>query len=81
MIPVMARRTRTFSDQIRRAVDQSGMSRYRICKLLGVSEANMSRFMAGGWLGQDYLNALAKLLGLEVKITKHVKKGATRKGR
>lgn len=56
----------TFVDEIRAAVDASGLSRYRICKLIGCAEASMSRFMAGGLLRQSHLNALAKLLDLHV---------------
>ena len=38
---------RTFSDEIRRAVDGCGMSRYEICKRIGLDQAVMSRFMSG----------------------------------
>lgn len=55
-----------FSDQLRRAVDASGLSRYRIAKELGVSESLLSRFMAGKWLGQETADALAELLGLNI---------------
>ncbi len=59
------------SDQIRQAVDASGMSRYRICKQLGMGEATMSRFMAGkGGLSMDNLDALADLLNLDLKASK-----------
>ena len=37
--------SRRFSDQIRSAVDASGLSRYRIAKEIGIGEATMSRFM------------------------------------
>ena len=69
----MARKPPRFSDQLRRAVDASGRSRYRIAKLLGVSESLLSRFMAGRWLGQQTLDALAALLDLHVAAGK--KKG------
>jgi hypothetical protein len=46
----MARKRLRFSDQLRRAVDASGLSRYRIAKLLGVSESLLSRFMADSLL-------------------------------
>jgi transcriptional regulator with XRE-family HTH domain len=62
----MARKRLKFSDQLRRAVDASGLSRYRISKLLGVSESLLSRFMSGKWLGQETLDALAALLDLHV---------------
>jgi transcriptional regulator with XRE-family HTH domain len=70
----MARKSAKFSDQLRRAVDASGLSRYRIAKLLGVSESLLSRFMAGKWLGQESLDALAALLDLHVAAGKRPRK-------
>ena len=62
------RKRRPLSDEIRRAVDARDMSRYRMCKELGIAESTMSRFMAGGWLGQENLNALAELLDLHITV-------------
>jgi transcriptional regulator with XRE-family HTH domain len=60
-------RTQRFSDQIRAAVDASGLTRYRICKTIGLSESSMSRFMAGkSGLSWDAVDRLAELLGLTV---------------
>lgn len=73
----MPRKRKSLSDEIRAAVDASDMSRYRICKIIGISESTFSRFMAGGWLGQEYMNALADLLDLHVKTGKR----KTKKGR
>jgi transcriptional regulator with XRE-family HTH domain len=65
------KRKRTFSDQIRQAVKASGMSRYRICKEIGIAESLMSRFVAGkGFLGEANLDALAALLKLKVVTEK-----------
>jgi transcriptional regulator with XRE-family HTH domain len=56
-----------FSDQIREAVDASELSRYRICQEINLSQAAMSRFMAGrAGLSLEVLDRLAELLGLEV---------------
>jgi hypothetical protein len=56
-----------FSDQIRDAVDASGMSRYAICKAIGFNQGAMSRFMSGnGGLSMDVMDKLADLLGLAV---------------
>jgi transcriptional regulator with XRE-family HTH domain len=64
------------SDQIRQAVDASGLSRYRISKGLGIAESTMSRFMSGqGGLSMEYLDALADLLGLNVTTDKRQRKG------
>ena len=63
----MAKSRETLSDQVRRAVDASGLSRYRICKTLGLAEATMSRFMNGqGGLSMAHLDALADVLDLNI---------------
>jgi transcriptional regulator with XRE-family HTH domain len=55
------------SEQVRRAVAESGMSRYAICKSIGMDQSIMSRFMNGkGGLQQDSLDRLADLLGLDI---------------
>jgi len=55
------------SEQVRRAVEESGMTRYAICKAIGMHESVMSRFMNGkGGLQQDSLDALADLLELDI---------------
>ena len=66
-MPVMT----SFSDQIRRAVDKSGYSRYRIWQEIGIDQAVMSRFMSGqGGLSLKSLDRLAKFLGLTVSVKK-----------
>jgi transcriptional regulator with XRE-family HTH domain len=56
-----------FSDQIRDAVNASGLSRYAICKAIGFNQGAMSRFMSGkGGLSMDALDRLAELLNLAV---------------
>jgi len=60
---------RRFSDQIRDAVNASELSRYAICKAIGLNEGAMSRFMAGkSGLSMDTLDRLAERIGLEVVI-------------
>ena len=60
---------RRFSDQIRDAVNASGLSRYAICKAIGLNQGAMSRFMAGkSGLSMDALDRLAGHIGLEVVI-------------
>jgi len=55
------------SDQIRRAVDAAGASRYQICEAAGLDKATMSRFMAGRvGLSLPTVDALAAVLGLRI---------------
>lgn len=57
----------TLGDQIRRAVNASGVSHYRICKDTGIDKGALSRFMAGKvGLTLAHLEALADVLGLDV---------------
>ncbi len=71
MICSMARRRVTLSDQVRAAVDASGLSRYRICKETGLSQAAMSRFMSGqGGLSMKALDRVADLLDLNITTGK-----------
>jgi len=65
------------SDQIRRAVDASGLSRYRICKEVGLDQAVFSRFMADkSGLSVRNLDAIADLLGLNIMAGKRPKRKA-----
>lgn len=62
----MAKRAK-LSEQIRRAIEESGMSRYAICKRLGFSESVMSKFMAGKCgLSMETFDSLAELLDLRI---------------
>jgi transcriptional regulator with XRE-family HTH domain len=63
------------SDQIRQAVDASGLTRYRIAKTLGIAESTMSRFMSGQGLSMELLDKLADLLGLNIKTARRKNKG------
>ena len=65
----------TLTDEIRQAVDASGMSRYRICKRLDIAESTLSRFMSGkAGLSLDTLDRLANLLDLHLAAGKRPKK-------
>jgi hypothetical protein len=45
----------------------SELSRYEIAKRSGVTEASLSRFMAGGSLKLESVDRLLDVLGLEIK--------------
>jgi len=63
----MSTRRIKLSDQIRRAIDASGVTRYRIAKTIGLDHAVFSRFMADkSGLSVKNLDALADVLGLNV---------------
>jgi transcriptional regulator with XRE-family HTH domain len=66
MVSRMLRRD-TLSAQLRPLIDRSGLSRYRICKEIGLAESAMSRFMSGeAGLSLEVLDRLFRLLGLRV---------------
>jgi transcriptional regulator with XRE-family HTH domain len=69
----MSARRVKLSEQIRRAILASGVSRYRLCKTIGVSQSTMSRFIhRNGGLSMEVVDALADVLdiNLESKPTK-----------
>ena len=56
-------------NQLRQAIESSGLSRYRICQESGIDKAHMSRLMSGERsLSIDGLETLADCLGLEIII-------------
>jgi transcriptional regulator with XRE-family HTH domain len=58
-----------FSDQVRRAVTECGLTRYRLAKLLGCSQALLGEFVHGRrGLSTPMLDKLAALLRLEVTM-------------
>jgi len=63
----MTRRRDKLTDQIRRAIDESGVSRYRLWKETGIDQATLSRFMAGkAGMTLKSLDVLADALHLRV---------------
>ncbi len=61
------------TDQIRQAVVTSDLTQYRICQLTGIDKAAMSRFIHGGGLSMESLDALGECLGLAVRVEKRPK--------
>ena len=63
----MGRKRKQLSEQIRQAIEASGMTRYRICKEIGITQPSMSRFMSGqAWLSMPTLDKIAELLDLNL---------------
>jgi transcriptional regulator with XRE-family HTH domain len=58
-----------FSEQLRRAIEECGTSRYALARSVGVSDSALSRFMSGErGLTLATLDKLADALGLEIVI-------------
>jgi predicted XRE-type DNA-binding protein len=64
---VTGKTLKPISQQLREAIDASGMSRYRICKEIGLPQSTMSRFMAGECgLQLSTIDRLGELLRLRI---------------
>ena len=56
-------------DEICKAIEASGVSRYRIAKDLGITQGHLSRLMSGErGLSIDKVERLADYLGLKIVI-------------
>ena len=66
--PGMAKkRSNLLTDQLRQAIDDSGLTRYRIAKETGINEAALSKFYLGQrGLSMKALNALGEFLQLTI---------------
>jgi transcriptional regulator with XRE-family HTH domain len=65
-----------FSSKLRRAILESGLSRYAISVKSGVDQAALSRFLAGKRsLSLDSVDKLVDVLGLEVRLPRKRKDG------
>lgn len=66
------------SEQLRRAIRESEMSRYEIWQRTGILQSVLSRLVNGGTVSLDTADKLAEVLGLELvakgKPTKKRKK-------
>jgi len=74
------RRATKLSDQLRQAIDGSGLTRYRIAKDVGMNESALGKFYNGErGLSTKMLDRLGEYLGLEIvqrRRPKQSKKGA-----
>lgn len=61
------KRTDLLTDQLRQAIDDSGLTRYRIAQETGVSESTLAQFYNGHrGLSMEAMNALGEFLELEI---------------
>lgn len=74
---MVRKRTNLLTDQLRQAIDDSGLTRYRIAKETGISESALAQFYNGHrGLSMEALNALGEFLQLRIKLgRKPAKKG------
>jgi ribosome-binding protein aMBF1 (putative translation factor) len=62
---------KSVSEQIRDAIEHSGMSRYAICKAIEMDQGAMSRFMSGErGLSLEMVDKIGELLGLRIVARK-----------
>jgi len=67
------------SDQVRRAIERCGRTRYAISKETGIDQATLSRFMSGaGGLSTEALDAIGELIGLKVTQTTPTRRAGTK---
>jgi predicted XRE-type DNA-binding protein len=57
----------SLSDELRQAIERSGLSRYSIWQQTGIDQGSLSKFMDGErGLGLESIDKLAALLGLHI---------------
>jgi transcriptional regulator with XRE-family HTH domain len=63
------KRSDMLTDQLRQAIDDSGLTRYQIAKATGIDESALAKFYNGQrGLSMDALNALGKFLQLKITL-------------
>jgi transcriptional regulator with XRE-family HTH domain len=61
------KRTELLTDQLRRTIDDSGLTRYQIAKATGIDESALAKFYNGHrGLSMNALNALGEFLQLTI---------------
>ena len=70
------------SDGIRKAISDSGLSRYKIAQLAAIDESALAKFFNHRrGLSIDAIDRIGELLGLEIKVAaKRTAKSSKRKG-
>ena len=63
------KRTTLLTDQLRQAIDDSGLTRYQIAKATGIDESALAKFYNGHrGLSMNALNALGDFLQLTITL-------------
>ena len=63
------KRTTLLTDQLRQAIEDSGLTRYQIAKATGLDESALAKFYNGRrGLSMDALNALGEYLQLTIAL-------------
>jgi transcriptional regulator with XRE-family HTH domain len=63
------KRTKLLTDQLRQAIDDSGLTRYQIAKATGIDESALAKFYNGRrGLSMQALNALGEFLELRITL-------------
>lgn len=63
------KRSSLLTDQLRQAIDDSGLTRYQIANATGIDESALAKFYNGHrGLSMDALNALGELLQLRITL-------------
>lgn len=66
----------SLSDELRQAIERSGVSRYSIWQQTGIDQGSLSKFMDGErGLGMESIDKLADLLGLHIAAKSRRSKG------
>jgi len=74
-VPDMAKKPKLISEQLREAMLAADVSRYRIAKDIGVTEALLSRFMNGvAGIGPETIDKIGEYLGLRLVGPKRKRK-------
>ena len=58
----------TLSDQIRKAIRTCGLTNYRLAQESGIEQASLSRFLAGSGVTTATLDAVARVLRLDITM-------------
>ena len=70
-MPKKRTKPKPFSEQLRSAIERSGLTRYEISKLSGVSQSVLSRFVVDGRaMNTTNIDLLAETLGWSLQVDK-----------